>query len=288
MERETMIVYDQYVFPEKSGTVDDLVVFHSGFCSTIPNYSYGCDTRDYYLIHYCINGMGVYKAGDRQYHLSKYDGFLILPNQSIVHTADRYDPWDLCWVAFFGKKAEEYLQLAGFGPDNLIFRYDRDDYLEKRIMDIYDESRSGKNIPTILGQFYLLIGKLIDNHSKSEKNASTTFTHFDDAHNYILRNLHNRISVEELSSYLRLDTSQIYRIFKKHTGLSPSQYITELRMKKACELLTKTDLPVKDVSRWLNFEYQSHFTRQFKAVTGTSPNLYRQARSETENTDPPG
>ena len=47
-----MLVYDQYIYPEKPDIDDDIVVFHSGFCSTSPNYSYGKDTRDYYLIHF--------------------------------------------------------------------------------------------------------------------------------------------------------------------------------------------------------------------------------------------
>lgn len=272
-----MIVYDQYVYPEKPVTGDDLVVFHSGFCSTVPNYSYGRDTRDYYLIHYCTSGKGVYDTGEKRYHLSKNDGFLILPNQSIVHTADAKDPWKLCWIAFFGEKAEEYLGQAGLGPHNLLFHYDEDDFLESCIKNIYHESRRGKNIPVILGHCYLLLGKLIDQYSVRERTeVPSPFTHYEDARNYILRNLHTRISVEELSSYLRLDTSQVYRIFKKHTGQSPQHYITGLRMQKACELLEKTDLPVKDVAHWLNFEYQSHFTKQFKALTGLSPTVYRQ------------
>lgn len=47
-----MLVYDQYIYPEKPDCDDDILVFHSGFSSTLPNYSYGKDTRDYYLIHY--------------------------------------------------------------------------------------------------------------------------------------------------------------------------------------------------------------------------------------------
>ena len=86
--------------------------------------------------------------------------------------------------------------------------------------------------------------------------------------------------MEGPSSYLRQDTSQGYRIFKKHTGQTPQHYITGLRMQKACELLEKTDLPVKDVAHWLNFEYQSHFTKQFKALTGLSPTAYRKLHGD--------
>ena len=274
-----MIVYDQYIFPEKPPANDDLTVFHAGFCSTIPNYSYGRDTRDYYLIHYCTGGKGVYNAGGQSYHLAKHDGFLILPNQNIVHTADREDPWNLCWVAFLGKKAEAYLQMAGLGSDNLIFHYDKDDYLEKCIKDIYNESRGGKNMLAILGQCYLFLARLADAYRTATQPPATHFSHFEDAQNYIQRNLHNRINVGELANYMRLDPSQVYRVFKKHTGRSPLQHVTALRINKACEMLEKTDLPIKDIAQWLNFEYQSHFTKQFKNYTGLSPGQYRQTKS---------
>ena len=87
-----MLVYDQYIYPEKPDTDEDIIVFHSGFCSTTPNYSYGRDTRDYYLIHYVTRGRGTYQAGGRQWQLKENDGFLITPGTTIVHTADKNEP----------------------------------------------------------------------------------------------------------------------------------------------------------------------------------------------------
>ena len=55
-----MLVHDQYIYPEKPDCDDDIVVFHSGFSSTMANYSHGKDTRDYYLIHWVTRG-DVYK-----------------------------------------------------------------------------------------------------------------------------------------------------------------------------------------------------------------------------------
>ena len=105
-----MLVHDQYIYPEKPDCDDDIVVFHSGFSSTMANYSHGKDTRDYYLIHWVTRGRGTYQTETAKYNLKEGDGFLILPGQTIVHTADKEEPWDLCWVAFFGRKAEEILK----------------------------------------------------------------------------------------------------------------------------------------------------------------------------------
>lgn len=278
-----MLVYDQYIYPEKPDSDDDVIVFHSGFSSTLPNYSYGKDTRDYYLIHYITKGKGTYRTEDTLYELEEGDGFLILPGSTIVHTADKYSPWDLCWVAFFGKKADALLKAAGLDKEHLIFHYDRDDFLENCIRNIYNESRTTKNILYINGHFYLFLGKLAEQHQRehNHKEKIVQFNHFEDAMIYIRRNIRHQISVNHLANYMRLDPSQVYRIFKKHTGKSPQQVICEMRMEKACAFLAKTDLPIREISEWLGYEYQSHFTKQFQANIHMSPSAYRALHYET-------
>lgn len=73
----------QYIYPEKPDCDDDIVVFHSGFSSTMANYSHGKDTRDYYLIHWVTRGRGTYQTETAKYSLREGDGFLILPGQTI-------------------------------------------------------------------------------------------------------------------------------------------------------------------------------------------------------------
>lgn len=60
-----------------------------------------------------------------------------------------------------------------------------------------------------------------------------------------------------------------------------------MRMEKACEFLSKTDLPVKEISEWMGYEYQSHFTKQFKPYMHMSPSQYRDLYSESASEKPP-
>ena len=107
------------------------------------------------------------------------------------------------------------------------------------------------------------------------KAERSQFSRFEEAMNYIRRNIRSQISVAQLANSMRLDPSQVYRIFQKHTGRSPQQVIAELRMEKACEFLKKTDLSIRDIAEWLGYEYQSHFTKQFKVHRKMSPSAYR-------------
>lgn len=273
-----MLVYDQYLYPKKPELNSDVVVFHAGFCSTAANYSYGKDTRDYYLIHYVTKGKGTYRVGNHLYHLRENDGFLIMPGATIVHTADKKDPWDVCWIGFFGNEIDSLLHAAGLDENHLIFHYEKDDFLENCIKEIYNESRNHKNMAYIKSFFYQFMGKLIELHQEQKnipQTEASNFDHFQDAMIYIRRNIRYQISVDHLANYLRLNPSQVYRIFKANTGKSPQKVISDMRMEKACEFLLKTDLPIREISEWLDFEYPSHFTKQFKNKMHMSPSEYR-------------
>lgn len=75
------------------------------------------------------------------------------------------------------------------------------------------------------------------------------------------------LSGRSLSSFKR----DFYAIYK----VSPALYIRELRMKKAKELLLKSQLPVADICYATGFENVSHFSRAFKKFSGETPSQFR-------------
>ncbi|PSU99974.1 AraC family transcriptional regulator [Photobacterium kishitanii] len=92
---------------------------------------------------------------------------------------------------------------------------------------------------------------------------------------YIEQNLDNKITLSTLSSKANLSEFHFQRVFQQSFGVSPAKWILESRITKAKELLRKnTDL--KDISSQCGFSDQSHMTRQFKKMTGLTPNEYRQ------------
>ena len=57
--------------------------------------------------------------------------------------------------------------------------------------------------------------------------------------------------------------------------MSLMNYVIELRMKYACELLSYSNLSVLEISQKCGYNYQSYFSRQFKKKFGISPNDFR-------------
>ena len=69
--------------------------------------------------------------------------------------------------------------------------------------------------------------------------------------------------------------STLQRGFAKHVGMSPKQYLTQLRMNRALELLADNELSVKEISLACGFVDEKYFSRAFKKKYGCSPSQMR-------------
>lgn len=92
---------------------------------------------------------------------------------------------------------------------------------------------------------------------------------------YIYSHIHNRITVKELANYLGLSESYLSKLFHKEMGLSISQYILNLKIEKAKNLLQYSEYNVVDIANYLSFSSQSHFIQVFQKFTGMTPHKYR-------------
>ena len=91
---------------------------------------------------------------------------------------------------------------------------------------------------------------------------------------YIYDNLHNRITVSELSEYVKLNPTYLSRLFKKEVGISISEYIRKQKIDTAKNMLLYSDYKPGQIAQILAFPSQSYFTEIFKEYTGTTPKEY--------------
>lgn len=96
------------------------------------------------------------------------------------------------------------------------------------------------------------------------------------AKRYILEHIQETIYVEDIASVVFLNAQYLMRLFKKETGVSILEFITNERIGLAKELLLKTDFPVNKVADQVGYSNYSYFTKIFKRSTGLSPAAYRQ------------
>ena len=96
-------------------------------------------------------------------------------------------------------------------------------------------------------------------------------------HDYLTENLSKRIKIEELSKVFAMNSTTLKTVFKDVYGTSLAAHIKEHRMEKAAELLTQTDLSIKEISEQVGYETQSKFSAVFKEFFALSPIEYKRA-----------
>ena len=87
--------------------------------------------------------------------------------------------------------------------------------------------------------------------------------------------LHKKLSLEQIAAESGISYVQFIRRFKQYTGMTPSDYVTLLRLQKSKQLLTDTALPVKEVACLCGFENEYYFSNFFKKHTSISPSAFR-------------
>lgn len=92
---------------------------------------------------------------------------------------------------------------------------------------------------------------------------------------YIEANYNKDISLNDVACNSNLSSGYVCKIFKEGIGKSYTQYISELRVEKAKELLKETKLTVKDIAFSSGFNNIQTFNRTFKKYVGVSPGQYR-------------
>ena len=93
---------------------------------------------------------------------------------------------------------------------------------------------------------------------------------------YIKSNYTHKIKLSDIASELHVNPSYFSALFSQEMGRSFTDYILELRVNRARDLLKNTNMDIVDVAASSGFENQSYFTKIFRKITGLTPRHYRQ------------
>lgn len=104
------------------------------------------------------------------------------------------------------------------------------------------------------------------------KNSTLSSDFLDQARGLVLDEVSNeQFGVSELAEAMNMSRSSLLRKIKKHTGLSASQFIRNVRLDKAKELLTESDLTVSEISFEVGFSNSSYFIKCYREHFGHPP-----------------
>lgn len=258
----------------------DLILYnaeHRMQCS--PGEAIGPLIRTYYVFRYCTKGKGRVVLDSGEVEISAGQSFVISPGQVVTEIADENDPWELSWITLLGIRSGILLKNIGISPKNIMLPWDDgSDFLpclEAAIDACTGISEESELFRT--GHAYIFFGNLINFLRKNYPEYVPNFysdDYIEKALQFMDLNYTKSIKVSDVAAHVGLNRSYFFTVFKNQLHLSPQEYLTRLRMQKACELFAYPDATVASVANSLNYE-PSVFFRHFKRIVGISPSEYK-------------
>lgn len=112
------------------------------------------------------------------------------------------------------------------------------------------------------------------------KLRSSNYDIIERAIDYISENYTQNLQLEDIAKYVSLSPVYFHNSFKAATGKTPHQYLSEVRIKKAANLLVSTDLSLSQIAYECGFSSQSYFSYAFKKTMNLTPREYMQKMFE--------
>ncbi len=96
------------------------------------------------------------------------------------------------------------------------------------------------------------------------------------AEEYMRTHFSEELNIENVADYLSIDRRYLYKLFKKYSGISPKQYLNNIRISRATELLLNSELSITEIAQIVGYKDSLQFSTFFKKQTGMSPKKYRE------------
>ena len=237
-----------------------------------PGHHFGPCVRSNYIIHYVYSGKGTFKILNKEYELTEGQLFLIPPNYSTYYKADSNTPWLYRWVEFNGSMTEKLLTQSGLDIHNPILSDTAALDIGNSIIKLIEcgEASFEKLMPHFWNFIYALTKQGLP---AIPENISEEYIR--KAETYIKSNLHKNVTVTTTADYIGIDRSYLCRLFTEHKGLSPKQYIDNLKMNMAVQYLKQTNISITEISISLGYSDCHAFNKAFKKYYGCSPSDWR-------------
>jgi AraC-like DNA-binding protein len=153
----------------------------------------------------------------------------------------------------------------------------KDDYLAGFIR-AFHLLLENPNIPLIEQESHLLtmLTEFISRHAEERLGAKSVGKEnqaVNRVREYIEDTYTQNISIKNLSNLCNLSPFHLIRVFREYIGVPPHVYLKQVRIKRAKDLFAK-GFSIAFIAHEIGFTDQSHFSKQFKQITGITPNKY--------------
>lgn len=232
---------------------------------------------------YVTKGTGFFVTTEEKIPITSNQ--VVVVNENIQHTEESNLDDALEYIALgfqgFSFKDSASDELIPFS----IYKIDRDrEEVQNILQMLLKEAKKLRYQNTLICQNLLeilLVHLFRNNQVALEKTSFRLFNKDVSAVKYYIdRNYKENITLDQLAEFSHINKYYLAHSFKKSIGLSPIEYLNEVRIGKSKYLLESTDHPISFVASITGFSSPSYFSQSFKRSAGLSPQQYRKMKKE--------
>lgn len=143
------------------------------------------------------------------------------------------------------------------------------------IRSIFDEMQDKKEhySDCVKGLIYALLFEIarFNGRPATSNKGKNGGLQLERAIEYVEEHYQENFKILELAMECHMSETHFRRVFQEKMNMTPVEYVNFVRVKKACELIDKTDISMEEVAERVGFVTPSTFNRNFRRIIGTSP-----------------
>lgn len=269
---------DHRQLSEELTTIAPICVYYCGSEQCRRGHRFGPAARNHHLLHFVAHGKGTLNNVHGEFHIGQNAGFYIAPGETTVYSTTINNPWEYYWVGFGGTDVKRLLALAGIASASPIFNCDFNK-VKQIITELSQKQEYAASVQlSATGDMYRLFSVLCKSNAPKDGMYSGD-DYVERALSYMREIAYYDISIEQISNYVGLNRSHLYRLVQAKTGKSLQQHLITFRMERAKELLQSTDYNISQIAAACGFNSMNHFSKLFKQRLQLSPGEYRKKYS---------
>ncbi|MGO4586744.1 helix-turn-helix domain-containing protein [Arthrobacter sp. 2RAF6] len=259
-----------------SAATSNLVVTDCGYFPRARNHGrtrYKGITQAVILL--CVKGSGWVRVdGHAATELNAGEAAILPAGIPHSYAASVPEPWSLWWLHVEGPAVAGFI--AAFNPRTLpVIRRMADPVrlasLASEVVTWHEKDTTDASLVASSGAAAHLLSLL----AAEQLPGPGVHTAVESVADHLRNNITTHASVEDLAAMAGLSRSHFAALFKERVGVSVLQYQTQLRMRRARELLDTTNTPIERIAGLVGYDDPFYFARMFKKVHGISPRQYR-------------